>query len=295
MSAWTKAYWPRSGERDRPRARGARAGRAPASAASSVASVGPADTAASPADVKLWPSTAASWTSARSAGSSASRRAAISAVRVSGTASSSRSPSAGTCRPRLDEPALGDEHPDRLDRVERDRRRRGRRSRRPRASGRPGTRPASSSRIVGSGSGSRSMRREVALAGAPVRPPLEQLRPGQGDDVDRHAARPVEQVVDEVEQCPGRPSGGPRRPGRPGRRGDPLEERAPGGEQLVGADCAAARRRAARGAPARSSAARLVGATLGDRRRDLRPRSSPRRRSRRARRARGPSRPAPRT
>ena len=48
-------------------------------------------------------------------------------------------------------------------------------------------------------------RGEAALAGAPGRPPLEQLRPGERDHEDRRSARPVQQVLDEIEQravCP---------------------------------------------------------------------------------------------
>jgi hypothetical protein len=44
-------------------------------------------------------------------------------------------------------------------------------------------------------------RGEVALAGAPGRPFLEQFRAGQGHDVDGGIARPLEEVVDEVEQA----------------------------------------------------------------------------------------------
>ena len=76
-------------------------------------------------------------------------------------------------------------------------------------------------------------RREAALAGTPVRALLEQLRTREGDDVDGRVARPLEQVVDEVEQA---------RIGevhvledqRHGALlGDALEERAPGTEQLL--------------------------------------------------------------
>ena len=63
----------------------ARAGRGLAGAARARLRRCP-DTADSPARVKLWPRTAASDTSARSAGSSPSRRLAMSAVSVSGTA-----------------------------------------------------------------------------------------------------------------------------------------------------------------------------------------------------------------
>ena len=43
-------------------------------------------------------------------------------------------------------------------------------------------------------------RREVAAARAPGRPTLEELRPGEGGDEDRRAPRPLEQVLDEVQQ-----------------------------------------------------------------------------------------------
>ncbi len=83
--------------------------------------------------------------------------------------------------------------------------------------------------------------REVALAGSPVGPPLEDLRPGQGDDEDRVAARPLEEVADELEQ----PAVGPlevleHEDDRAERR-DALEERSPRGEQLPGAASIAAR------------------------------------------------------
>ena len=89
--------------------------------------------------------------SARSAGSSASRREAMSAVSVSGTASGGQVADRPVRAVRDREPALGDEHPHRLDRVQRDavgarddgpdgRRRAGR------ARG-----PISSSRMAGSG------------------------------------------------------------------------------------------------------------------------------------------------
>ena len=99
-------------------------------------------------------------------------------------------------------------------------------------------------------------RDEVALAGAPVGPPVEQLRARQRDDVDRarsrvhssrwstKSSRPRVGAVEVLEH---------HDHGR--RRGQPLEERAPGGEQLLRPD-AAARCRAAPAARARSSAAR---------------------------------------
>ena len=44
-------------------------------------------------------------------------------------------------------------------------------------------------------------RGEAALPGAPGRPPLQQLGPSERDDEDRVVARPVEEVLDEVEQA----------------------------------------------------------------------------------------------
>ena len=43
-------------------------------------------------------------------------------------------------------------------------------------------------------------RRGVPLAAAPVGPALEELRPRRRDDEDRHARRPVDQMVDEVQE-----------------------------------------------------------------------------------------------
>ena len=45
----------------------------------------------------------------------------------------------------------------------------------------------------------------VELAAAPARTPLEQLRTGGAQDEQRHAARPVDEVVDEIEQALVRP------------------------------------------------------------------------------------------
>ena len=77
---------------------------------------------------------------------------------------------------------------------------------------------------------------EAALAGAPVRPPLEELRAGQGQDEDGRIPAPLEHLVDEVEQ----PGVGvvevleDHDHGTGGRQ--PLEERAPGAEELLRAD-----------------------------------------------------------
>ena len=80
-------------------------------------------------------------------------------------------------------------------------RRRGRGSPASAASGRPGTSPASSSRIAASESGSSARRVEVAGGPRPSRAAVEELRAGEGDDADRQRPRPVEQVLDEVEQA----------------------------------------------------------------------------------------------
>ena len=76
--------------------------------------------------------------------------------------------------------------------------------------------------------------------GPPSRPALDQFGPGQRDDGQRHARAPVEHVIDEVEQagvCPmevlEQEDDGPA-------RGDPLEERAPGAEQLLAGGAGAA-------------------------------------------------------
>ena len=73
----------------------------------------------------------------------------------------------------------------------------------------------------------------VRLAAAPARPPRQQLRPGRANHQQRHLARPIGEVVDEVEQ----PIVGPvqilehqhQRP-LPGQR---LEELPPSGEHLA--------------------------------------------------------------
>ena len=153
---------------------------------------------------------------------------------MSGTAKLVRSPS-GRVRvaPEL-EPALGDQHADRLDGIERnaigpgkDRAQRRFRERRHEAEEQLAHR-----RLV---ERLEEQAREVALARAPVRPPLQQFRPREGQHEDRPVAAPLEQVVDEVE----RPAIGPMEvleDHRDGRDlGQPLEERAPRGEQLFGA------------------------------------------------------------
>ena len=74
---------------------------------------------------------------------------------------------------------------------------------------------------------------EVAPAGAPVGPSLEQLRPGQRDDEDRDVAAPLEQVVDEVEQARVGPVEVLEDEDDRAVVGDALEERPPRREQLL--------------------------------------------------------------
>ena len=76
-------------------------------------------------------------------------------------------------------------------------------------------------------------RGEAALPGTPGRPALEQLRPGQRDHEQRVAPRPVEEMLDEVQQARVRPLHVLE--GEHGRigLGQSLEEKAPGGEQVL--------------------------------------------------------------
>ncbi len=76
-------------------------------------------------------------------------------------------------------------------------------------------------------------RDEVALAGTPVGTLLEELRASQRDDVDRDVLAPLEEVIDEVEQ----PGVGEvevlEDEDDRSRGGEALEERPPGGEELL--------------------------------------------------------------
>ena len=76
---------------------------------------------------------------------------------------------------------------------------------------------------------------QVARLLAPVRPTVEQLGTGQGHDDERDVLRPLQELLDEVEE----PRIGPlevlEQHDRRGSLGDPLEEDAPGGEQDVAA------------------------------------------------------------
>ena len=76
-------------------------------------------------------------------------------------------------------------------------------------------------------------RQRVRLAAAPVGPPREQLGPGGADDEQRHAGRPVDQVVDEVEQVVVRPVQVLEHQHERPLLGELLEEASPRGERLV--------------------------------------------------------------
>ena len=293
ISAWTNAYWPRSGERgSASRTRSSR--RTSARRRGSRATASDPDTAARPAIVKLWPSTAASWTRVRSSAARPSRRRAISAVSVSGTARVVEVADRAVDVALEAEAALGEQHPDGLDRVQRDPVGAGDdRPRRP-CSGRPGDEAGEQLAHRRRGQRLEVERGEVALAGAPVGPLLEQLGPGERDDVDRDVPAPLEEVVDEVEQArvgevEVLEDQDDRRASRPGARRTSARPRT----------AARSRRRTRRPAgpagPARSSAARPDRARA--RRASPRPSagSSPRRRSRAGPPGAGPSRRAPRS
>ena len=133
------------------------------------------------------------------------------------------------------EPSLGEEHPDRLHCVERD-------SARP-----PHDRADRVLRQARYETGQELAHRrlwervqvergEVALARAPARPLLEQLRAGERDDIDGNVPAPLHEVVDEVEQARvGEVRVLEDHDHRGGRR-EALEEGPPGSEQLLRAD-----------------------------------------------------------
>ena len=95
--------------------------------------------------------------------------------------------------------AVVEEHAHRLDRVERDplgalHDRPGRALRQAR------DQAAEQLEHLGIGQRLEAERREAALAGSPGRAALEKLGPGEGDDVDRLAAGPGQEILDEVEE-----------------------------------------------------------------------------------------------
>jgi hypothetical protein len=132
----------------------------------------------------------------------------------------------------LGQAALVEEHPDRLDRVERNPF--GPVTDRPdRSLGQAGDEAHEEQLHVVGLQGPEVQGGEVALARAPGRAPLEELRAGEGDDEDRPATSAGEERLDEVEE----PRIGPvevledddrRRP-----VGEPLEDPPPSGVKLV--------------------------------------------------------------
>ena len=76
-------------------------------------------------------------------------------------------------------------------------------------------------------------RHEVPPAGAPVRSMLEELRTRDGDDQDRDATAPFDEVVDEVERAGIGPVEVLEHEHDRALGGDPLEERPPRREQLL--------------------------------------------------------------
>ena len=101
--------------------------------------------------------------------------------------------------PLLNEVAAVEQHPDRLDRIERDALGPGQDLLAKRG-WEPGNEPEQEVLHRGRRERLEVERREVAKAGAPRGAALEQLRPGQREDVDRVGARQVEQLLDEVEE-----------------------------------------------------------------------------------------------
>ena len=129
---------------------------------------------------------------------------------------------------------VGHEHPDGLDRVQRD------------AIGAGDDRARRGQRQAGNETGQELVHRrlgeglqpegqEVASAGAPVGPALEQVRAGERDDQDRDAAAPFEQVVDEVELARIRPMEVLEQEADGAGRSESFEECPPRAEELVAA------------------------------------------------------------
>ena len=127
------------------------------------------------------------------------------------------------------QPAFGDQHPDRLHRVERGPVRAGDDGR-GRLGGQPGHQPGEQVAHRTLGQGLQVDTREVALAGTPVRPLIQELRPGQGHDEDRDVPAPLQHVVDEVDQTAVRVVEVLEDHRHRALRGEPFEERPPGAE-----------------------------------------------------------------
>jgi hypothetical protein len=86
--------------------------------------------------------------------------------------------------------------------------------------------------LVGPQRGERD-RVRVPLAAAPTRVPLVQLRPGAAEHEQRDAARPVDEVFDESDQCIVGPVEILEDQHEWPRARDPLDETTPGGERLL--------------------------------------------------------------
>ena len=135
-------------------------------------------------------------------------------------------------RALLDDEAAVEQHPHRLDRVERDTFGAGEDL----LSGPVGqARHESGEELLHRVFGQRLEveRREVAQAGAPRRPAVGQLGPGERDHEERRVARPLEQVLDEVEQARVGPLHVLEREHGRVDVGEALEEEPPGGEQIL--------------------------------------------------------------
>ena len=100
--------------------------------------------------------------------------------------------------------------------------------------GSPGTSPARRSLHGRSGQRLEEHRDEVALGRAPLRAAFEQLGTRQGDDVDRNALRPLEQVLDEVDRACIGPVQVLEDHDHRARPSQALEVGPPCGEELVG-------------------------------------------------------------
>ena len=220
--------------------------------------------------MKLWPRTAASETSVRSLDQQP-----VKAARDQGR-QRLRHGQAGQVADRAVHPLdqaelpLGQEHPYGLDGVQRDAV--GSFDDRP-YGGRLQARHQPSEQLAHRRLGQRLkvQRGEVALARAPVRSLVEQLGPGQRQDVDRCVPAPLEEVVDEVEQARvGEVEVLEDQDHGRGRR-EALEERAPRSEELVGVDRSGIDPEEGEQGRLDPPALVRVGHVLGERRGDLRP------------------------
>ena len=179
------------------------------------------------------PSTEASWSSRRSSGSRPSSRAATSACSVSGTSSASTSPGRPVDVALTGEQAAVEQHPHRLDRVERHALGAGEDLGAELARAGPARSPSSSCSIARPESGSSESVVALRPPAPNVGPALGQLGPREREHEQRVVARPLEQVLDEVEQA----GVGPLEVledehGRP-LLGEPLEEEPPGREEIL--------------------------------------------------------------